>query len=202
MKLKIMRVLTWIGLRTRLYYVWAKIYRWLIERRKWKHIKIPPYQTIEEIESIAGRMTWRKDTWRVMGDTISLPEATFGRFLNGEPAGDCDDISLFAVHCIERLVNGGENPKGIGEIGLLTCPYIRDHGKGKVGGHNVGAFQYMVDNQLKWAWISNWHNGCTLWGFDSLEDVVKAVVADVDAASLGWAFATTKLKLIRCGNAV
>jgi hypothetical protein len=200
MKLKLMRGVVWVVFRLRLYYVWSKIYRFFFER-KWRRIELLHAHSLEHIEEITGKMKWRKDTWHVLWDTISTPKATYGRFLQGEPAGDCDDISLFAVWCIEEYVDRSANPKGIGKIGLLSCPYIRDKGKGKIGGHNVGVFQYVLKGTPYWAWISNWHKGRILWRFRSLEDIVRAVVDEADGASLGWSFANTRLKMIRCGNA-
>lgn len=201
MKLKLMRGITWLVFRLRLYYVWSKIYRFFFER-KWKHIELPLFESLEAIEETTGQMKWRKDTWHVLWDTISTPKATYGRFLRGEPAGDCDDISLFAVRCIEKYVDQSPNPKGIGEIGLLSCPYINRKGKGKIGGHNVGVFRYTLHGETYWAWISNWRRGKIQWRVGSLEGVVRAVVEGAGAASLGWSFANTKLKVIRCGNAV
>lgn len=193
MKLFGMRVLTWVALKGRFYYGWSKIYRWLRER-KWRHIDIPIFKSFEEITEIVGKMQWRRDGYRELWDAVSTPYAAYGKFLAGNKAGDCDDISIFAVHCLNKADEAKLLEKPLWQIGLLSCPWI--DAKGKVGGHNVCAFAYQEPNgDIKWGHISNWYKGKIVWGLDSKKSVVRHVLG-ISRTSLGWAYVTLDLKLI------
>ncbi len=193
MKLFIMRVLTCVALKGRFYYTWSKIYRWLWER-KWRYVDIPIYKSFTEITEVVGKMQWRRDGYRELWDAVSTPYATYGKFLAGKKVGDCDDISLFAGYCINKANAATLLQKPMWKIGLLSCPWLDR--KNKVGGHNVCAFAYQEPNgDIKWGHISNWYRGYFRWGFPSLIDVVRSILSEKKAISLGWAFASLDLKL-------
>jgi hypothetical protein len=207
-----MRWLTSLALKYKLYYRWSKVYQWLYER-KYRNVELPTFYSLEDIQKLTDEMQWRKDTWVMLWDAISTPRATYGRHVDDDKdkAGDCDDISLSAISFIENMVDNGYI-NNIREVGLLSCPWLNE--ENKAGGHNVGVFAYKeeiasapgicVTTASKFAHISNWHSGRIQYGFDSLEDVVKDVLSGPGRnrirTSLGWAFATTGLKLVKFGN--
>lgn len=209
MKKFIFKILTWFSLRCRLYYFWSRVYRWIWERG---YSKIPGFATDYGIvEKIAGEMRWRRDTWLMLWDAISKPEATYQRFIDGKDAGDCDDIALFAI---ERLYDQASRNGRIlrstgrasflscdlGSFGLLSVPFLL---KGKLAGHNVGVFRHRVSDRWEWCHVSNWYAGQIRFGFPSLEAVVEDVLSgeygsfDPKAESLGWAYADLDLRLRR-----
>jgi hypothetical protein len=201
MKKAVMRALTWLALRGRLYAVWSKVYQFFGEH---KHIdkQLPPYSSFADVKKIVGKMKWRKDTWFMLWDAVSHPVATYSRHMAGMPAGDCDDQAFFAVRAIEDM-RAAQVVDGVVEVGLLSVPWLQlvpgGKGKTRIGGHNVCVFRYYrtkSDMRSKWAHISNWHNGEFVSGFDTLEDVVKNILED-HRISLGWAYWDVDLKLKR-----
>ena len=206
MKKFIFKILTWFSLRCRLYYVWSKVYRWLYERG---HPRLPPFDDYGSIEILTGRMKWRRDTWLMLWDAVSAPEATYTRFCTGEDAGDCDDIALWAINRLHDIAyrNGRtlRSPErapfiscDLASFGLLSVPWIKD---GKIGGHNVGVFRHRVGDGWEWCHVSNWYGGQIKFGFSSLPAVVEDVLSGEyglytpKAESLGWAVADLNLRL-------
>ena len=205
-KVWILRRLTWLALKGRLYYVWSKVYRFLFER-KHRDTPIPGFVSMSGVTGFIGKMAWRKDTWVMLFDAISSPQATIARHLAGKKAGDCDDISLVAAACIRDMLRRGylKETMEVVEVGLLSVPWVDKNGK--TGGHNVCAFSYKVPVSgsyvINWAHMSNWHGGEVRDGaggraFGSLKDVVRDVLAG--RTSLGWAFANVDLELLRYGK--
>lgn len=188
MKIFIMRCLTWFAIHC-WYYMFSKKYQATIEHKYLKSM-LPFYDNIFDLTKTVGRMRWRRDGYRELWDAISHPKATWTKHKLGLKAGDCDDISLFAADRIEDM-RKREKILGILEVGLLSVPW--DDGF-KVGGHNVCAFSYKDGDKIKWAHISNWDQGEVREGFTSLRAVVRNVLGR-KKKSLGWAFATVKLKL-------
>jgi len=193
MKKTVMRALTWLALRGRLYSVWSKIYRFMFEH---KHLDkhLPPYTSFADIKAVIKEMKWRRDTWVMLWDAISHPVATYKRHTDGKKAGDCDDISLFAVWAIRDMMNTDAVDRVV-EVGLLSVPWMD---KGIIGGHNVCVFRYYqtkTDARSKWAHMSNWNGGMVFSPFDTMEDVVRNVLGD--RISLGWAYWDDDLKLRR-----
>jgi hypothetical protein len=197
----LLKICAWFALKCRLYYFWSRVYRFLYER-KYKNVQLPYYGHLKDLEKVLGEMIWIEDDWTMLWDAISTPQATYQRHVDrqdDEDAGDCDDISLFAANRIydrgSILRSDNDEDSYLVKVGLLSCPWIS--AKGKAGGHNVCAFQYMElkTGVAQWAHVSNWHNGKIQWGFNSLYDVVSAVVGRKKCTSLGWAFASINLKL-------
>lgn len=206
MKVWILRRLTWLALRGKLYYVWSKIYQFLFER-KYRSTPVPGFVSLSGVSEFVGKMRWRKDTWVMLFDAISAPQATVARHLADQKAGDCDDISLVDAVCINDMLERGylKCDTGIIDVGLLSVPWVDV--KGKTGGHNVCAFSYKVpvsgSYAINWAHVSNWHGGEVITSaggkaLGSLEDVVKAVLGG--KTSLGWSYADVNLKLLRYGR--
>lgn len=204
MSLPLLRFLTSVSLKHGWYYRWSKFYQKMFES---KHVgkSTPTYLTFESVVKDVGEMAWRKDTWVMLWDAISHPHATWFRHLKQKPAGDCDDIALYAAVSIEKLRKYGRAP-GLKEVGLLTVPWRVKGKRWKTGGHNVCAFQYRhEDGKMYWAHISNWHNGEIQYHNSDTEDrfeALECVVRDIlhGNESLGWAFATPRLDLIRYGK--
>lgn len=203
MKKFLLKICVWFALKCRLYYFWSKIYRFLYER-KYKNVELPYYGTLQDLEEELDKMVWRADDWTMLWDAISTPQATYQRHIDrqdNEDAGDCDDISLFAANRIKDrggiLRNDKNKDSYLVKVGLLSCPWLNKDNK--TGGHNVCVVQYMVlneDNRTYWAHVSNWNNGKIQWGYNSLYDVVSAVVGRKNCTSLGWALADNDLKLM------
>lgn len=208
MKKFFLKIGAFLALKCRIYYVWSKVYRWLWER-KYRGQEIPRYDTCARIEEVTGKMKWRKDTWLMLWDAISLPEATYYRHLH-DGGSDCDDIALFAINRLYEFARGNdtflfykENAcylTNLRSFGLLSVPWIRD---GKAGGHNVGVFKYSdKDEGWLWAHVSNWYRGQIRYGFKSLPAVVDDVLSgeyesfDIKAESVGWAHADLCLRLM------
>ncbi|RLI87363.1 MAG: hypothetical protein DRP01_02040 [Archaeoglobales archaeon] len=126
------------------------------------------------------------ETYDVMTESgeIYLPECDI-------VVHNCDDISIFAAFCLERARKNGNLTRTVTDVGLLSCPWLKN--TGKVGGHNVCAFAYRNNGGVKWASISNWYDGEIQWDFSDKEDIIKKMTAGF-ATSLGWAYARVSLK--------
>lgn len=205
-KFWIMRVLAWLALRAKLYYVWSSIYQFLWERSEIKNMDLFIPGSIKELEKVVGEMVWRKDTWIMLGDAISHPKATYSRHIFGKKAGDCDDISLFAIDRLAAMpmttTSDGDRSISIALVYLLSIPWIKNEDN-KIGGHNVGVLKYYDGGSFQFAYISNWFNGTIRWGFKNIKDIVRHVLQRVDATSIGWGLAEwrkDKLRLVRYEN--
>ncbi|MHA1613300.1 MAG: hypothetical protein ACTSW7_03775 [Candidatus Thorarchaeota archaeon] len=202
----LLRCLVFIVLKLRVYYIWSKIYQRFFEkwpknrykkmRQLWDEIN---FTTLEEVESVIGKMHWQKDGIFQLGDAISDPKATYFRHVNGiDGALDCDDMSLFAATAIKDMASKGRLlDKGIwpDKVFLLSVPWVDE--KGKVGGHNICVFCYAGADGWKWAHISNWFGGRVAWNFDSLEDILGSIL--ITRISIGYGLATPELKLVKYG---
>lgn len=189
MKKFFLKILVWFALKCRLYYVWSKIYRFLYER-KYRHVVLPKLNSIEEVEDLIGNISWRKDKWYMLWDAISIPQAAYGRYLDKKAGGDCDDISILAVHLIEDLIKRRKVQNFL-QVGLLSVPWLDM--SNKVGGHNVCIIKYKMDDKLYYGHISNWNMGRVRWAFTSKEAVVDEIPRG--GTTLGWAIADKNLKL-------
>lgn len=188
--------LVWVSLRCRVYYAWSKVYRFLFER--WAdNVVIPDADCFGDVTKVVRDIEWRKDTWFMLWDVVSHPGATYKRHLDGKRGGDCDDISMIALVMVEGIA--ARKPDLFGRVGFLSVPWLE--AGGKVGGHNVCAFETMINGELMWKHMSNWYDGkLSPKSFGSLEDVVRDVLDGNE--SLGWAFANSDLKLLRYGGPV
>lgn len=199
MKVAVFRVLAWIALVGRVYYAWSKVYQFLFEW-KWRGHFMPEFDEVGALSKTVGRMEWKKDGFVQLWDAVSRPEATWGRHSKGMKAGDCDDISMFAVDRIRDMMARGRLPR-VKFVGLLSCPW--DDGN-KIGGHNVCAVQYTRNDVatgqwlMRWAHVSNWHGGEVRGEFDDVEDVVENVVGG--RTNLHWALSDHRLRLVKHGR--
>ena len=195
MKLRVMRWLTRLALKYKWYYRWSRIYRWLWER-KHDGTRLPSFHSIHILEDTVGSMCWRKDTWLMLWDAVSTPQAAWARHLNGRKAGDCDDISIFAAVCMVDMRDKGYLPTVAG-IWLLSVPWM-DYNR-KVGGHNVCAYRYVEKGEVRFGHISNWYDGERCEGFQSLREVVLSILGL--RTSMGWALANPEtLALVEYGE--
>jgi hypothetical protein len=212
MKKFFLKIGAWFALKCRLYYMWSKVYRWFWEDGELKRQEMPKYDDYGRIEEVTGLMQWRKDTWVMLFDAISRPQAAYHRYLHGNQAGDCDDIALYAINRLhDQAVRNGRILKSPGRadfrvdldsFGLLSCPWIRGS---KAGGHNVGIFRYSLSSggidKWEWAHVSNWYRGKIRFGFPSKPALVDDILAgeyghfDPKAESIGWAHCDLNLKL-------
>ena len=127
MKYKFFHLLTKLVLKYRLYYLWSKVYQWVWER-KYRDYQLSSIDSMAYLEEFISRMEWREDTGWMLWDAISLPQATCARWKNGEKAGDCDDISLYAVNRMEDMFMKGKLNK-MSPMGLLSVPWITASGE-------------------------------------------------------------------------
>lgn len=192
------RLWLWSGL----YHWWSRFYRWAKERR-WRRVELPSFETLGELEAVLGEMRWTQDGARRWYDTISTPQAAWGRHQAGGSAGDCDDISVFAADRLAVMADLGELAEyGIldrSAVGLLTCVWLRGR---KAAGHNVCAFWYVdrKDEKRRWAHMSNWFDGKVQHGYETLDEVFRSVCAGGVGEPLAWTWATPRsLKIKRRG---
>ena len=199
MKRFFMKILVFFALKCRIYYIWSRLYRILLESQ-YRKDKLPVYDDIDRLHETLRGMTWVRDTSLQLWDAVSYPTATYYRDLHGEGAGDCDDISMFAITCIAVMnANGVELSSVIkrpiiGSEGMMSCPCIKSDGT--IGGHNVGIFEYIDKNgNRRWAHVSNWHKSRLQLNFVSKEAIARHVVESMAGKSLGWAICDINLKL-------
>ena len=199
------RIFIFFSLRLRLYYWWSRRYQFAFEWR-YENEVLPELSGFADLENVLSRMRWRKDTEVMLYDAISTPQATYARHRMGYEAGDCDDISIYAVNRINDMRSRDLFRGNVYEVGLLSVPWIDEDDE--IGGHNVCAFSYnskLTDGTtdygvIRWAYVSNWFNGRIRYGFKSIEDVVREILRFKSAQSIGWAWATEKLEVIKYHN--
>lgn len=123
------------------YLLWSRFYR--LFQRKRERI---PNMTLKFLEESFGNARWEADSWYMLWDVISHPEAAWHKRVNHGSPGDCDDWSAIAAEVLQRKL-GKENTK------LLSVQWLDR--KNKFHGHNVCFF----NDSGATKWISNWYNG-------------------------------------------
>jgi len=186
-----LRILFWVAINSRLYYLWSKFYQSTFER--WaKNVVLPVYGSLLELEADLSKMKWIADGFWELGDAIGSPQATYVKYLKeSKLAKDCDEFAIYAVDRIEEMKSRGLL-SSIRSVGILSVPW---HGPKGTGGHNVCAISYIDEDTEKWAYVGNWYHGQTQWGFASLTAVASEIVGN--NVSLGYGFANNKLKLLK-----
>jgi hypothetical protein len=198
MRLLAARFLAFMMLKARVWPAWSWVYRFF---REWGHRNDPmpdAYQTFAELEQVLGRMKWAEDGPAQLWDAASLPQATYSRHASGKPAGDCEDIALFAVWALKKMAR-----RSLGcsireeDVFLLTVLWLGE--KGLVEGHSVCLFRYPEKGQeMAWAWVGNWNGGAILWKHQSVASVVAAVRGEMRL--LRWARLTEGLRVVDTGT--
>lgn len=187
-----LRILIWFMLKCRIYYTWSSFYQATFERYS-KKVKLPEYDSIEELENVLGRMKWVKDGIWELGDAIGSPQATYFKYYhNSKQAKDCDEFAIFAASRLRNMKDRCKLSKDVRAIGMLSVPW---HGPKGIGGHNVCVFSYVTNEVEKWAYLGNWYQGKARYGFASLNEVAIEVLGG--NTSLGWAFVNEKLELLK-----
>lgn len=190
-----MRLIWWrfwflVWFFTRGYYLLAKIYRALFER-KYKG-PLTTFTTLAGLEAVLSQMRWVQDPLGGRLDLISKPEKVEHIWREytkkGRPAPetslDCDEFAIYSAHAVKGLPN-------VATVYYLSTVWF-DRDDGRFRGHNVCAFYDSFSKQ--WAHISNWDRGKTRHGFERLSYVIENIV---DGGQLiGWAAATPELRSI------
>lgn len=78
-------------------YFWSKLRRRLFERR-YMNITLPEVNSLGEIEAALKQVTWTKDGPLHLFDSISYPQATWGK-----KKDDCDGFASLAAELLHRL---------------------------------------------------------------------------------------------------
>jgi hypothetical protein len=180
----------------RVYPTWAKVYRWL-RQRKFKTVKVPQNLSLIEAQKQMNKLKWRKDTWREAWDSVGAPQWVQHclnqlEMGNGQPDGalDCDDFAAWGCRVIAPefapyFFGQGWAPIEDGHIGFKTT------------GHAVCVVQDTETNKL-------WH--CGNWGlvgpFDTLRDVgINISGHHVNRGKpITWCLYKDDMRLVAMGN--
>jgi hypothetical protein len=181
----------------RVYPGWARLYRFL-RQRKYVTTDLPvglsPQQAQEEMDSLE----WQKDTWREAWDSVGSPqwvqhcinEIAYGR---EQPKGalDCDDFSSWAVN----VIDGSWQPLFFGQGWAPRDE--RGRAGFKVTGHAVCVVEDPTSGEL-------WH--CGNWGligpFQTLRDVGNHISGNSRGLGkpIAWCLYSPDMRLIDKGN--
>lgn len=194
------RVFVYAVFALRVYYAWSLLYRALFEHAYRKRPPVPTFPDMRALSLTLGRMRWRKDGPREMGDAIGSAKAAYYRHVEGRAVGDCDEFAVLAADRLDDMRRHGcEAALELreDEIGVLSVPWLEGW---KLGGHNVCAFSYYDDDLMVrcWAHLGNWFSGAPRWKFATLEEVVRDVLG-ARRRGLGWSYATAGLRRLRFG---
>jgi hypothetical protein len=199
MKLAFLRAVFWLWFITRGYYLWSKLWRFLLEG-KYKDTPLTQYATLGQLESALGAMKWTEDDLKGVFDVISLPEKVeqIYRLSGGDrekaKVGDCDEFAIYAANRIRDLVERRR--------ANLATPYFMSINwlgeKGEFHGHNICAYFDKTEN--KWGHIGNWFSGQAQLHFFSLDEIAEWFAnnhRDGAGTLIAWAVATPDLKLVK-----
>jgi len=171
------------------WWMWSKVYRFFYHR-KYRKIALPQGLHIDSAQAHMNKLTWSKDTWRELGDSVGDPRwvqyclnqiTSTGKQPNG--ALDCDDFACWAAN----VIHPGWNPK------ILSFSWMKD---GKLAGHAVCACGGGLGQSLYY--IGNWGK---IGVFPNIRgiciDMMSRAKADV---AIGWNLRDRNLKLISWGK--
>ena len=146
-----------ISLEWGLYFLWTKIYRFL-RQRKYKG-NVPVRTTLKQMREKIRARTWKRDSWRELGDAISYPRYFEEVGENSELGNDCDDFSIWALNAGRENIT--HNNLSWTAEGLFTVVWIEDDGKktATLTGHNVALFKTFENGKSILGHVSNWRNG-------------------------------------------
>ncbi len=205
-KLWVLRILVFLVLRCKIYYVWSRVYRWLYAGDTGK-VALPTINNEAELTGILSKIKWKEDTWKELWDAVATPQMVWVGMTKDLPTGnDCDEFSVLATELLRPFIKGKQfvcNRGGsisILEVGMLSVPWTWPGGS---NGHNVCMFSYNDGERIKWAYVGNWFGGAVRWSFDSCESVIADVLLTARKSGsstlrpLGAAYADYKLKLIK-----
>lgn len=178
-----------IAMYSRYYSLWSKLYRFLFQR-KYKKVKLKQYNTLESIEKLFSKLSWKKDGIKELWDSIGTPEWVQYCLDEIEKTGkqpqgslDCDDFSCYAANAYILRCN---------EIAYLMSIAYKKLPTKKISGHMICVIKRKNGT---YAHISNWG---LFYGFKSLEDVVDDIIKN-DKQLIGYSLIEPKrLKLLSC----
>lgn len=87
--------------RSDFYSYWSQLYR-LVMEWKYRNVEIPQFKTIDELRAVVKQFKYSYDTFRWF-DSVSTPQATYGRWAKGVPNGDCDDVACFNANALRKM---------------------------------------------------------------------------------------------------
>lgn len=186
----------------RVYYFWSRLGRWIYERKYLKQA-IRQYDTTSLMQAGMRGWIWRMDPWWHGFDMISHPAAFEARCLNGdkEDDGDCDEFSVYIGQALLDMAQriGSVDGRVISQVSLSAISWMHMD-TGKVSGHNVCIFRYLIPGEgYRWAWASNWFECGVLWTrhgktYESAREVVDHVCDIMGARLIRFARVSIDLK--------
>lgn len=149
-KIFMAKLVVWTWFHSNLFRYWSKVYQWVWERNK--TMLLYGYRDITELVSYVGKLKWRADTWREVGDAVSSPEHVQW-LAEHEPEkfiGDCDEFAVYQAAVVNRELDMW-NPSfaEYKQAYLMSVAWYHTP-NGRFGGHNVcllqdrkGKYSYM-----------------------------------------------------------
>jgi hypothetical protein len=197
-----LRVFSWLFFRLRIYYKISKTYQRLQLRWPLLVLQLPQFDNLQDLETVLGKMKWRKDTVFQWFDTFEHPKVIWEKYQLDPEKGveDCDGFAIFAADrlrdMMRRGVRIGDNRKILG-VYVMTVTWMKS--SSSIAGHNVCLVKYYDPNldTIKFGNIGNWFHGKFWDGFDNPWDIACAVTSGKDLVQC--AIATPRLRLIANG---
>lgn len=163
MKYYIFKVLVWLVVKTHIYMLWSRVFRFLTKKQR--DSSIPEIPGLYTLELLFAKSKWRADKWWMLWDVVSHPEYAWHEFKTTGSFGDCDDYASFACEVLQRYANI-DNPA------ILSAQWLdKDN---KFHGHNVCLFQYGIN--ARYSYVGNWFNGRAIHNLESIDSVVSHII--------------------------
>lgn len=194
---KFVGILWWLFLKTRIYFLWSKIYRFLFHSR-YSSTRLFWNLKLEQADRYLKTLTWTPDGGKELGDAIGSPQFVqfcinqreLGR-MQPDGALDCDDFSIWATNVLDPSyrpmmfsVIWASREKPVGFWKKLTNPFTR------FSGHAM-CLTYDEKTGL-YTHISNWGISKSYFTIiQHVEDILKMKNADL----IGWMMFDKDLKL-------
>ena len=189
----------WLLMKTRLYFVWSRIYRALFEG---KRAPVREFKTLTDLVLYVRGFKWRADSWRQLFDAVGHPEHVEWLAQNDPDKfiGDCDEFAVYQAHVISTQPSVAESWH-IKKAEVMSVTWYKFGGEAETGnpmgygGHNVCLIQL---EEGKWCYQD--------YGFPSApRDTIYEVANDArvryapQSVLLGYVRYTPTLKFIEVG---
>lgn len=181
--LKVAKFLYTFIMRSRLYFIWSKLYRFLFHK-KYREVQLDIDLSPAAALKKMNKLTWTKDSVKEMGDALGSPQWVqhcINEVLSGraQPRGalDCDEFAVWSATCIDHTLFPG-------------CLNVFWRGK-KFTGHNVCVYRM----NMSLYYIGNWG---VFGPFTMLKDIILDIIhkgAGPAGELVGWTLFSKKLKV-------
>lgn len=169
MKIKIVKALYWLSLKSRWYKYWSKLYRKLFHS-KYKNVKLNQYDSLEDLQRNLFFVRYQKDGAKELWDVVGSPHWVQyvmnlnkkDKLVNG--ALDCDDFSIYSAYTYV--------PKENEYVFLYSMLYTTPKGFPGFSGHMICCVYNPIES--KYYAVGNWG----LSSFSSYEELVKYIECD------------------------